>query len=101
MIVIDSPDPFRRGEERKIPFAARTVDYDKSQIGFRVRLPDGREAVRDTIESLLLDVRWIDAAERLCGQSLRLFDNQTREALQGLAQVLLHSGSGLAFKAGE
>jgi hypothetical protein len=36
MIVIDSPDPFRRGEERKIPFAARTVDYDKSQIGFRV-----------------------------------------------------------------
>jgi hypothetical protein len=101
MIVIDSSNPFGSGEDRKVLFAARAVNYDKSQIGFRVWLSDGREAVRDTIESLLLDVRGIDAAKRLGGQSLRLFDNQTREALQRLAQVLLHSGSGLAFKAGE
>jgi len=36
MIVIDSSNPFGSGEDRKVLFAARAVNYDKSQIGFRV-----------------------------------------------------------------
>lgn len=101
MIVVDSPDAFRCGEYRKVLFAARTVNDNKSQLGFGVRLPDGREAVCDLIESLLIDISQIDAAQRLGGQSIDLFDDPEREALQRLAQVLLHRSSGLTFQAGE
>jgi len=44
------------------------VNDDEGEVNFGVRLPDGRQAAFDPVQSLLLDIRRLDAIQCLRGQ---------------------------------
>lgn len=81
IVMINPANSFRCGEQCKVSFPAKTVNYDKGQTDCGMRLPDGQQTVSNLIEPLLLNSRRVNATHCLGGERCGILADLVRETL--------------------